>query len=273
MKIHNGQVKSLSDEIFLLQVENVICSANSEVASIKHDIKHKTLITIAPFTITALVSILTENPDFLALGATYVGGCAIVSLIKNAIKEHRDYLIAHDPNLIKIHPHNPYHPDTRFYTSKDFMKEEIKNHPFELKDNEASIPPYVFFNIDDVKNRLTFEYNVLNGVYDLPPLTISDSEWERIYSLFSSEIQDETPLDELYEEINKILRLTIAYCLLNKCQSISLKEFIYILEYQAKINKSGLNYQNIATELSTLLPQPVIIDLKPILAKKNAKHL
>ncbi len=273
MKIHNGQVESLSDELFLLQMENILNSTAIEISSLHHETKHKMLVAFAPFTITALLYLLTEKTEFFAIGATYVGGCAIVNLIKDAIKEHREYLISHDPNLIKLHQDNPYHPNTSFYTSKDFIKEEIKNKPFELNDNEVSIPPYVFFNLDDVKNRLTFEYNVLNGVYELPPITISDTEWESIYSLFSNELQDKTSLDELYEEINKTLRLTIAYCLLNKCPSISLKEFIYILEYRSKVSKSPLNYQVIADELNAFLPPTTIIDLKPLLAKKKEKNL
>ena len=84
---------------------------------------------------------------------------------------------------------------------------------------------------------------------------------------------DDNVLDELYEEINKTLRLTIAYCLLNKCPSISLKEFIYILEYRSKVSKSPLNYQVIADELNASLPPTKIIDLKPLLAKKKEKNL
>ena len=101
---------------------------------------------------------------------------------------------------------------------------------------------------------------------------ITDREWEEIYALFARKINDDNQLDELYDKINRTLRLTIAYCLLRKAKRISLKDFIGALEYLAKVI-GEVNYQEMACELSDLLPSPVVIDIKPLLKKKWEKNL
>ncbi len=272
MKIHNGEIRTLTEELYLWQLDDLVSKTEANMQKINKENKKKALIAFAPFSMAVLASLLLKDLTPLVIGTMYVSGCAIAVMVKDVVKESKR-INCHDTNIIKLNDDDPYNISCSFYSSNDFLNDDIKNMAKEKRNDDELWPePFVFLTIDDVKKRINFEYNVLNRVYNLPPIMITDREWEEIYALFARKINDDNQLDELYDKINRTLRLTIAYCLLRKAKRISLKDFIGALEYLAKVI-GEVNYQEMACELSDLLPSPVVIDIKPLLKKKWEKNL
>ena len=126
------------------------------------------------------------------------------------------------------------------YIATEENKEESKYEKvLRIQNNKSNIRLYnpkeqVFNSKDDVINKIMYELDAYCLGLNLPPMEISNNEWQiyfdRLYDAFSQN----GATDDYYNAVSRLCRITLSNSLVNKSEYISIKDFIDSVEYLDK---------------------------------------
>lgn len=251
------RVHSLYEEFLLVQIEDYVNRSDEHFAHLHKAGKRRLLMLLIPYITSCGVALCTLNPTILAVGNAIFGVGAIICTIKDnneqEIRRNSAYIQRLQTSATSI----PF-PDYEFDFSKpiitkkheDYYREEYKEYLASLNSNEKpSEPPInvVFPNLskDEAMRQIVYEYDVLNSAYKLPPMAISDADWELLFDIIYKNLDKKKALYRFYEYMRVLTRYALASSLIHEDYEISLLTYLKSLPIMEKVGFPKINIKRI----------------------------
>lgn len=87
---------------------------------------------------------------------------------------------------------------------------------------------------DDVINKIMYELDAYCLGLNLPPMEISNNEWQIYFDTLYDAFSQNGATDNYYNAVSRLCRITLSNSLVNKSEYISIKDFIDSVEYLDK---------------------------------------
>ena len=264
-------IRSLDDTIQVVQLETFVNEfEKAERKSLKKDLK-KLKFSVGPLLISLIGFLIFKNTGIIAIGAVITGTGAIVELIKEWIidtKKFNDrlnnkYILDEDDEVEQILQKGIGKSKGQdFYTEefkqiideaenyketddekkyKESLENQNKTSKIKLISNDE-----IVLNKDEAMVQIIKEIDMYTLIYNIPPLEISDKQWDTYfdstYQLFINKKME----DKFYDLMSLIGRFVFSKSLLNSDTTISIYNFIdslYYLEDYGIDKKEVLNLQ------------------------------
>lgn len=126
------------------------------------------------------------------------------------------------------------------YIATEENKEESKYEKvLRIQNNKSNIRLYnpkeqVPNSKDDVINKIMYELDAYCLGLNLPPMEISNNEWQIYFDTLYDVFSQNGATDDYYNAVSKLCRITLSNSLVNKSEYISIKDFIDSVEYLDK---------------------------------------
>lgn len=126
------------------------------------------------------------------------------------------------------------------YIATEENKEESKYEKvLRIQNNKSNIRLYnpkeqVPNSKDDVINKIMYELDAYCLGLNLPPMEISNNEWQIYFDTLYDAFSQNGATDDYYNVVSKLCRITLSNSLVNKSKYISIKDFIDSVEYLDK---------------------------------------
>lgn len=126
------------------------------------------------------------------------------------------------------------------YIATEENKEESKYEKvLRIQNNKSNIRLYnpkeqVFNSKDDVINKIMYELDAYCLGLNLPPMEISNNEWQIYFDTLYDAFSQNGAIDDYYNAVSRLCRITLSNSLVNKSEYISIKDFIDSVEYLDK---------------------------------------
>lgn len=126
------------------------------------------------------------------------------------------------------------------YIATEENKEESKyENVLRIQNNKSNIRLYnpkeqVFNSKDDVINKIMYELDAYCLGLNLPPMEISNNEWQIYFDTLYDAFSQNGAIDDYYNAVSRLCRITLSNSLVNKSEYISIKDFIDSVEYLDK---------------------------------------
>ena len=236
------EMQPIDAEIQVVQMENFITKFQNSMKNMINDSIKKAILLGGPLVLSVIGSIITKNPSYVFIGAQITGITGVTVLTLNLIKELKEM---NGKKKKEIHTGD-------FYTTENPEKEVDKVLTEGIQKNTGSdfyTPEYKAkliegihttteeingdnLNKNQVLNHIIKELDIYQKVYKLPPIEISDKEWniffDKLYTLILIKKRQE---EEYYSICTQILRLVCAKVLVEKTSKITIYDFIKNLSY------------------------------------------
>ncbi len=268
-------VKSLSEEIAITQLEDYITTFDNKMSKQFNKDKKAFFKAFIPFIIGIILTLVTQNPLFISIGTFSFGVSAIIKNIKDDIEHDRNfnrYLsnIGNKSKIISLENDEPIDLFVRkgriinknssdFYTPeyKSFMEEQrelTEDDRDKCKIKKENIPvDELELCKDDTMERIVYEYDVYCTIYNLPPMSITNKEWDTLFEVMYNKLKEKGIENELYKYMSFLQRYTFAYALLHHQQSINVYSFLNQMHMFEKVGFTKLNIASIISEVNEKL--------------------
>lgn len=126
------------------------------------------------------------------------------------------------------------------YIATEENKEESKYEKvLRIQNNKSNIRLYnpkeqVSNSKDDVINKIMYELDAYCLGLNLPPMEISNNEWQIYFDTLYDSFSQNGATDDYYNVVSWLCRITLSNSLVNKSEYISIKDFIDSVEYLDK---------------------------------------
>ena len=126
------------------------------------------------------------------------------------------------------------------YIATEENKEESKYEKvLRIQNNKSNIRLYnpkeqVSNSKDDVINKIMYELDAYCLGLNLPPMEISNNEWQIYFDTLYDAFSQNGAADDYYNAVSRLCRITLSNSLVNKSEYISIKDFIDSVEYLDK---------------------------------------
>lgn len=126
------------------------------------------------------------------------------------------------------------------YIATEENKEESKYEKvLRIQNNKSNIRLYnpkeqVSNSKDDVINKIMYELDAYCLGLILPPMEISNNEWQIYFDTLYDAFSQNGATDDYYNAVSRLCRITLSNSLVNKSEYISIKDFIDSVEYLDK---------------------------------------
>ncbi len=126
------------------------------------------------------------------------------------------------------------------YIATEENKEESKYEKvLRIQNNKSNIRLYnpkeqVSNSKDDVINKIMYELDAYCLGLNLPPMEISNNEWQIYFDTLYDTFSQNGATDDYYNAVSRLCRITLSNSLVNKSEYISIKDFIDSVEYLDK---------------------------------------
>ena len=126
------------------------------------------------------------------------------------------------------------------YIATEENKEESKyENVLRIQNNKSNIRLYnpkeqVSNSKDDVINKIMYELDAYCLGLNLPPMEISNNEWQIYFDTLYDVFSQNGATDDYYNAVSRLCRITLSNSLVNKSEYISIKDFIDSVEYLDK---------------------------------------
>lgn len=126
------------------------------------------------------------------------------------------------------------------YIATEENKEESKyENVLRIQNNKSNIRLYnpkeqVSNSKDDVINKIMYELDAYCLGLILPPMEISNNEWQIYFDTLYDAFSQNDATDDYYNAVSRLCRITLSNSLVNKSEYISIKDFIDSVEYLDK---------------------------------------
>ena len=126
------------------------------------------------------------------------------------------------------------------YIATEENKEESKyENVLRIQNNKSNIRLYnpkeqVPNSKDDVINKIMYELDAYCLGLILPPMEISNNEWQIYFDTLYDAFSQNGATDDYYNAVSRLCRITLSNSLVNKSEYISIKDFIDSVEYLDK---------------------------------------
>ena len=280
-KYKEKDINTLSDEIQLIQMENFINDfENAMNKNLKNGIK-KFAIMAGPVLLALFSYLIFHNPMMITIGVCISGVNSITTTITDFVKSLKR-MHEYDPNISKLQEEKDVEEileegigksrDEDFYTEeyKSVIEpnetEEERKYRETLESQQKKTYEYNqhlklveddtdFLDKDETMTQIIREVDAYCDAYNLPPLTITNSEWELLFDTSYSIFAKKEMENEFYDAMSELGRFTFAKALVNKQNEIGIKEFVDNLYYLQghNINKKEVRalQQIIKSKLTT----------------------
>ena len=119
------------------------------------------------------------------------------------------------------------------YIATEENKEESKYEKvLRIQNNKSNIRLYN--PKDDVINKIMYELDAYCLGLNLPPMEISNNEWQIYFDTLYDAFSQNGAADDYYNAVSRLCRITLSNSLVNKSEYISIKDFIDSVEYLDK---------------------------------------
>lgn len=304
-KSKKKKIKSLGLEISLVQLEKFM---NDFDNAMKKDTKKglkRFVLVIGPLMLSLIGFLIFKNPTILMIGTSITGIGSFVILSKDFIKDMKGLNSNNyksNSDIINIEQEKDVDEilqegigkakEEDFYSKKykSVIKQEScveteeekkyrealekqqgminKNYPnLKILDNDEN-----YLDKEETMIQIVREVDAYAFAYNLPPLNISNGQWDvffdSIYSLFEKKGKEK----EFYNSMSQIGRFAFAKALINKRKQISIYDFVenlYYLESLEEITKQELAI--LQQEILSKLPTTQIYNFSEYQTGKRGK--
>lgn len=146
---------------------------------------------------------------------------------------------------------------------REALESQLSKNSKKLPNNEND-----FLDKDETMVKILEEIDDYLVAYDLPPFTITNSQWDIIFSTIYNIFMEKGIEEKFYDSMSKIVRFVCSKCLINKSNSISLNEFIENLYYLQDYGISKKEILNIKRSILIKSYIPKVINFEDIKKKK-----
>ena len=294
-KNEKKEIKTLDSEIQLVQMEKFI---NDYDNAMKKDLRSglkKVVLVLGPLTLSLIGFLIFKNPTILIVGTSITGIGGIVTLSKDFIKDIKSLNVNNyksNSNIIDFEQEKDVDEILQegigkakgedFYSEKyksAIKKEETyveteeekkyrealekqqrqrnKNYPnLKIVGNDEE-----YLDKDETMVQVVGEIDAYTVAYNLPPLEISNSQWELFFDTTYSFFEKKGIHKQFYDSMSQIGRFVFTKTLLNKKNNISIYDFVknlYYLENQEIEKKEIVVLQQ---DILSKLPSAKIINI------------
>ena len=248
-------IKLINNKKELIQAKNFIAKFKNNI--INDNVK-KTILLSGPLILSVVGSLITQNPSYVFIGAQITGIIGVTILTFYLIKEIKE---TSDKKKKEIHTEDFYTNNHDEEINK-FLIEGIHTTTEEINgDNQ---------NKNQVLNHIIKELDIYQKVYKLPPIEISDKEWniffDKLYTLILIKKRQE---EEYYSICTQILRLVCAKALVEKNSKITIHDFIKNLSY---LENSPLTTEEINNLQKEMLLEISVTQITNFIEDNNKKR-
>ena len=262
-------IKSLDEELILVQLRKREKELLKKI-DLKDKLKLLLLIIVVSFVSgVAIVAIPSPITLYVVGGIVLTTGVTIagVNLIKLGLdfRKRREKTMAallelkESENLDKINfdekmifeevnkqklglasEEDFYSEKMQNYIATEENKEESKyENVLRIQNNKSNIRLYnpkeqVSNSKDDVINKIMYELDAYCLGLILPPMEISNNEWQIYFDTLYDTFSQNGATDDYYNAVSRLCRITLSNSLVNKSEYISIKDFIDSVEYLDK---------------------------------------
>ena len=262
----NG-VKSLDFEIQMVKVLKFADKFDRAMKkNIKNDLK-KAAILFGPLVILAAGGFSFNIPILFAVGASLTGVGAISYLVADLIQDFKNVSknTSRELNVVNFRQEDQtvdevlkegieQSKDEDYYTeyykqySSRVESESERNYREAVEQQKKAMKMANIYIVDDVQGfnqeetmiQIVKEIDVYCTVYNIPPLNISNNEWEVFFDILYKRFCEKGIENQFYDIISEIVRITFASSLVNKTNFVSIQDIINdlsFLEILAKVNE------------------------------------
>lgn len=264
-----NDIKSLDEELILVQLRKREKELLKKI-DLKDKLKLLLLIIVVSFVSgVAIVAIPSPITLYVVGGIVLTTGVTIagVNLIKLGLdfRKRREKTMAallelkESENLDKINfdekmifeevnkqklglasEEDFYSEKMQNYIATEENKEESKyENVLRIQNNKSNIRLYnpkeqVSNSKDDVINKIMYELDAYCLGLILPPMEISNNEWQIYFDTLYDTFSQNGATDDYYNAVSRLCRITLSNSLVNKSEYISIKDFIDSVEYLDK---------------------------------------
>lgn len=259
------KIKNLDAEIQLVQMEDFI---NNFDNAMKKDLRSrlkKVVLFIGPLILSYIGFLIFKNPTILIIGSSITGVGTIATLTKDFIIEAKSLISNHyksNSNIFEIEQEKDVDKILQegigkakgkdFYSEKyeSFIKKEEtyvetekekkyrealekqqrqinKDYPnLTLIENDTN-----YLDKEETMVQVVREIDAYAIVYNLPPLEISNSQWDVFFDTIYNFFEKKGIEKNFYDLISQVGRFVFAKSLLQKKNKISIYDFVKNLYY------------------------------------------
>ncbi len=251
-----ARVHSLYEEFLLVQFEDYMSKNDETIKEMERTSRRRLLISFIPYFTSCVGAICARNPYILIAGTAYLGASAIVFNIKDEKERKRKYQEAavnnQGPYRYSMFPSVEYDGTIPIITKshEDYYREEYKAYLKSLntKDVPASsteeVTP-IILSKEETMRQVVNEYDVLNSAYKLPPMAVSNEDWDLLYDLVYQHLEKINALDRFYEYMRVLTRYALASSLVHSDYEISLQTYLNALPIMEKIGFPNIDIKSI----------------------------
>ena len=273
------KIHSLKDDILLIQLEIFTNKFDKQMSKDMKKTKKWLKIAFIPYGACIGLSIILLSPIPLVVGSAYL---AIITLVKQ-IKDEKDFVNQLNrkynisPNVTFIHEEDQemeydfLNKPIITKTDKDYYSEEFQSYLNKettpiitivgQKNNieESTIEEEKTIGKIPTMERISDEYRTYSRVYKLPPLKISNKEWELLFDTMYHQFEEYGIEELFYEYASALQRYVFAYALVKNTPSITIYSYLEQLPMLEKISPKNLDLASIQKEIESQLKPTKII--------------
>lgn len=286
-KREKKEIKTLDSEIQLVQMEKFINDFdNAMKKDLKNGLKKAVLVT-GPLMLSLIGYLIFKNTTLLMIGTSITGIAGVVNLSKDFIKDIKSLNnYKSNSNIINIKQEEDVDKILQkgigkakgedFYNEKykSAIKEESYADTEDQKEYREALEKQQrqinknYPNLKIVKNDKNYldkeetmvqvvrEIDAYTIAYNLPPLKISNSQWDLFFDTTYNFFEKKGIDKEFYDSMSQVGRFVFAKALLNKKKKINIYDFVKNLYYleNKKIEKQEIEIlqQDILSKLPSI---------------------
>lgn len=267
----NNPVKSLTEEIMLVQLEDFCDGFDNSMKLLNEKTKKRLLAFGIPFLTGCTLGVATQNLWFLIGGTTIFAVGAMACTIKDDIEEERrireKYAFPpkdidspfqkkefdiHEP-IMKKGPHD-------FYT--EYAKEMMESRPDEeAKPKNDQPQEEIVLEKEEAMERIVYEYDIYSMIYKLPEMSITNREWDILFDTIYDELVKKQAESKFYKYMSFLNRYVFASSLVHGDKKITVYSYIRELKMLQKLGYQEIDPKEIERKIRSQLGGKKIIKL------------
>ncbi|MCH5167300.1 MAG: hypothetical protein J1F35_05345 [Erysipelotrichales bacterium] len=278
-------VYSLDTNVRLVNFEKFIDASEREMEREKKDIKKKLLFISIPVGIGAIFSVALASVTPIIIGVVVLAGGTAVKLTKEMIESINSLNPIHDnkPKITKINREKTFTDEliearkrseieaSHFYNEdfEHFVNEEKayrEKHPKEYEDNknqELKVDSEnEVLNKDETMKQIRKAIDFYYTAYKIPPLEISDKEWDIFFDTTYSFFQELGIENEFYDKLMSVIRMTLSKNMVDQTNRINIKTIINDLYYMESNQLTTNDIAKLQEKLRTKVSGTKIVSFK-----------
>lgn len=250
--VKEKEIKGLNTEIQLVQMEKFINEFDNAIKTNLRSRLKKLAIIMSPLILSLVGFLFFKNPLLLIIGTSITGVGGIVTVTSDFVKELKSINSDNDYNksntekeidvdqlledgIGKLKGEDFYSEQYKSTIAFDETEEArkyrealekqqkiLKNNPnIKIIDNDTH-----FLNKDETMVQVVKEIDAYTFAYNLPPLEISNIQWDLFFDTTYNFFEKNGIEKEFYDAMSQVGRFVFAKVLLNKKSDINIYDFI-----------------------------------------------